>query len=81
MRVFDANTLEQIWSTDKADPEDIFNFAKYCPPTISNGKVYLATFSDKLNVYGLTAPPPSIPAWTKSGKKIKKSHGHGRMHM
>jgi hypothetical protein len=28
-------------------------FAKYCPPTIANGKVYLATFSDRLDVYGL----------------------------
>jgi len=81
LRAFDANTLEQIWSTDKSDPEDIFNFAKYCPPTIANGKVYLATFSDKLNVYGLTPPPPAIPAWTRTGKKIKKSHGHGRMRM
>ena len=24
------------------------NFAKFCPPTIANGKVYLATFSNQL---------------------------------
>jgi hypothetical protein len=33
-------------------------FAKFCPPVVANGKVYLATFKDgmganKLNVYGL----------------------------
>jgi len=81
MKVFDANTLEQLWSTDKNDPEDIFNFAKYCPPTIANGKVYLATFSDKLNVYGPAAPPHPAPSWTNTGKQIKKSHGHGHHRM
>jgi outer membrane protein assembly factor BamB len=80
-RVFDANTMEQLWSTDKNLPEDTFNFAKYCPPTVANGKVYLATFSDKLNVYGLQAPPPAPPAWTVTGKQPKKSKGHGRMRM
>ncbi len=35
------------------------NFAKFVPPTIANGKVYLATFSNKLNVYGLL-PRPSL---------------------
>jgi len=35
------------------------HFAKYCPPTVANGKVYLATFSSQLNVYGLL-PIPSL---------------------
>jgi len=81
LRVFDANTLEQLWSTDKNDPEDIFSFAKYCPPTIANGKVYLATFSDRLNVYGLTTAPLSPPSWTNTGKPIRKSRGHGRVRL
>ena len=81
MRVFDANTLEQLWSTVKNDPEDIFNLAKYYSPTIANGNVYLATFSDKLNVYGPTAPPHTVPSWINKGQKIRKSHGHGRDRM
>lgn len=28
LRVFDSNTLEQLWSTDKT-PEDLFSFATY----------------------------------------------------
>jgi len=58
LRAFDAVTLKQLWSSDKKDPEDHFNFAKNCPPTVANGKVYLSTFSNKLNVYGLVKPPP-----------------------
>jgi outer membrane protein assembly factor BamB len=81
LRVFDANTLEQLWSTDKKDPEDLFNFAKYCPPTIANGKVYLATFSDRLNVYGLMPAEPPLPAWTNSGTPTGKKHAHGRPRM
>lgn len=27
--------------------------AKFCVPTVVNGKVYLATFSNQQNVYGL----------------------------
>src|SRR6266850_2197831 len=47
LRAFDAITLKQLWSTDKNTSRDPFNFAKNCPPTVANGKVYLATFSDK----------------------------------
>jgi hypothetical protein len=79
LRVFEANTLKLLWSSDKNAPEDEFNFAKYCPPTIANGKVYLPTFSDRLNVYGLMPAAPPLPAWTKSGKPPKKGHGHGRV--
>jgi outer membrane protein assembly factor BamB len=81
LRVFDANTLEELWSTDKKGSEELFDFAKFCPPTVANGKVYLATFSDKLNVYGLLPTPTALPPWTKTGKRPKKEHGHGRMRM
>lgn len=80
-RVFDANTLEPLWSTAKNDPADQFNFAKYCPPTVANGKVYLATFSDQLYVYGLMKAKPIRPDWTTKGKMPQKGHGHGRMRM
>ena len=68
LRAFDADTLGELWSTDENTPEDIFAFSKFCPPTICNGKVYLATFSDKLNVYGLLAKEQPLPSWTKPRK-------------
>jgi len=43
LRAFVATTLEEIWNSER-DSE--LNFAKYCPPTVANGKVYLATFSE-----------------------------------
>jgi hypothetical protein len=53
-RAFDASTLREIWnSRQNVARDDTGNFAKFCPPTIANGKVYLATFSGQLAVYGL----------------------------
>ena len=42
---------EQDWSRDS-----VGSFAKFCPPTIADGKVFLATFSNELLVYGRFAP-------------------------
>ncbi|HXC99849.1 MAG TPA: choice-of-anchor D domain-containing protein [Verrucomicrobiae bacterium] len=47
-----------LWSSQQNSARDaVGNFAKFCPPTVVNGKVYLATFSSKLNVYGLLSSP------------------------
>ena len=35
----------------------IGNYAKFVAPTVANGKVYMATFSNRLKVYGLLPPP------------------------
>jgi len=49
----DGTLLEAAWTSYCADKGDRFNFAKYVPPTVANGKVYLATFSGFVAVYGL----------------------------
>ena len=51
LRAFNARTMDQIW-TNEAEPK--YLFAKYCPPTVANGRVYLATFSGSVLVYGAT---------------------------
>jgi len=48
-----ANISRVLWSSDQTSGEAIGNFAKFCPPTVANGKVYMATFSNELRVYGL----------------------------
>lgn len=54
-QAFDAdNPTKELWN-DRMDlkRDDSGLFAKFNPPTVVNGKVYLATFSHKLMVYGL----------------------------
>ena len=54
LRAFDAqNVARELWNSHQnAARDDVGNFAKFCPPTVADGKVYLGTFSGKLNVYG-----------------------------
>ncbi|MFL6350524.1 MAG: RICIN domain-containing protein [Bryobacteraceae bacterium] len=58
---FDATNLNRVlWdSRQNIARDDIGNCAKYVPPTIANGKVYMATHSGVLAVYGLLSSPPS----------------------
>jgi outer membrane protein assembly factor BamB len=76
LRAFNADTLELLWSTDRDDPGDNFDFGKNVPPTIANGKVYLATFSDRLNVYGLHSPFANVPKAPASLSKDPRHRGH-----
>jgi hypothetical protein len=60
---FDAtNVGSELWNSRQAPAlrDDFANFAKFVPPTIANGKVYVATFSYQVCAYG-TNPP--APAW------------------
>jgi hypothetical protein len=54
------------------------------PPTVANGKVYLATFSGRVNVYGLhspaaaagAAPLPKVSKNPRHRGHIKGAAGH-----
>jgi hypothetical protein len=71
LHAFDAdNILHEIWnSLEDPERDDCNNYSKMAPPTIANGKVYLASFgtqntgSGQLCVYGLlpNGAPPSPP--------------------
>ena len=55
LRAYDASDLtRELWNS-KQNPErdDVGTFAKFCPPTVANGKVYMASFSGSLAVYGI----------------------------
>ncbi len=62
LRAFDASDVShELWNTRQNAARDNYgNFAKFCPPTVANGKVYMATFSGQLAVYGLLNAAPVI---------------------
>ena len=45
--------LALLWDSRKNQADDGGTFAKFCPPTVANGKVYLPSFSGQVSVYGL----------------------------
>jgi hypothetical protein len=55
LHAFDAdNVAAELWNSTMDPSHDNYgNFAKYVPPMIVNGKVYVATASSQLAVYGL----------------------------
>jgi hypothetical protein len=54
---FDAgNVATELWSSNMdATLDSLGNFAKFVPPLVANGKVYVAIWSGQVAVYGLTA--------------------------
>jgi hypothetical protein len=45
--------LRQLFHSDANAANDLGTFAKYATPVVANGKVYVATFSNKIVQYGL----------------------------
>jgi hypothetical protein len=55
---YDATTMtngkmKQLFHSDAKPANNLGNFAKYATPVVANGKVYVATFSNKVVQYGL----------------------------
>ena len=71
LHAYDAtDILHELWnSLENPARDDCGNYSKMAPPTIANGKVYLASFgahnigSGQLCIYGLLpgGPPPGAP--------------------
>jgi outer membrane protein assembly factor BamB len=49
---FNAETLAPLWSSTTNAGDDLGSLAKFNPPMVANGKVYVGTFSNKVSVYG-----------------------------
>ncbi len=65
LRAYDAETLNLLW--ESLSPIDgTLNFAKFSNPTVANGKVYAASFSHLISVYGLRPTPPPNLALNKA---------------
>src|SRR5215831_11977869 len=59
---FDAgNVATQLWNSNiNAARDSPGDFAKFVPPLVASGKVYVATWSNQVSVYGLLAPVPHL---------------------
>ncbi len=65
LRAFDASDVtHELWNSGQSGARDTLgNFAKFVSPVVANGRVYVATFSNQLVVYGLlnvTSPALTI---------------------
>jgi hypothetical protein len=69
LHAFNASTLAELWNSSMVAGDDYGNFAKFNPPVVVNGKVYVPTFSNQLAVYGLlpAAPPPAVGLNAQAG--------------
>jgi hypothetical protein len=64
LRAYNAETLEQIWTSDQNfDRDHVGTLVKFVPPLVVNGKVYMASHDGAVHVYGLLPPTdPNVPA-------------------
>lgn len=53
LRAFDAQSLQEIWNSSTNNTDQPGHFAKFAPPTIAKGRVYVPTYDGKFVVYGL----------------------------
>ena len=63
LRAYDAETLREIWTSDQNFARDhVGTLVKFVPPTVVDGKVYMATQDNVVAVYGLLPSDFSISA-------------------
>jgi hypothetical protein len=49
LRAYDASNVGQpeLWDSERNAADGVGMFAKFCPPTVADGKVFLATFAEE----------------------------------
>jgi len=66
VRAFNAQNLTELWNSEQDPARDsVGTFAKFVPPMVANGKLYMATFNNALVVYGLLPTTPAASAQPK----------------
>ncbi len=72
IRAWDADNIggTELWdSNQNATRDALGTFVKDASPTIANGRVYVGSYSNRVNVYGLLSAPPQVgaPVFTPAG--------------
>jgi hypothetical protein len=72
LRAYDADNLgAELWNSTQTAGDACGAASKNAPPTIANGKVYLASWSNQVCVYGLNPPPaPTNLAATPASNQV-----------
>jgi uncharacterized protein (TIGR03437 family) len=81
LHAFDAlNLSEELWNSDINKARDgLGMLAKFSAPTVANGKVYVATFSGSLMVYGLLSQKALIGQVVNSASGLSGPVAAGEM--
>jgi hypothetical protein len=70
LRAYDADSLgAELWNSTLTPGDACGTVSKNAPPTIANGKVYLASLSNQLCVYGLVPPAAPTNLIATSGRR------------
>jgi hypothetical protein len=57
LEAFDADNLNMVWSSEAKPDDRVGYFQKFTPPTIANGKVYIAASPSPASVRGCNQEP------------------------
>jgi outer membrane protein assembly factor BamB len=77
LRAYDASTLDPIGNADGTArlkllwdsthiPGNHFNFSKFCPPVVADGKIFVPTYDGRVDVYSMVVPKTRDPLPTNA---------------
>lgn len=70
LRAFNPSTLAEIWNSDTTASDSLGTPTKFAPPTVANGKVFVATVDGKIAVYGITSASSLTGQASISGQAV-----------
>jgi len=71
VRAFDAETLREIWSSERNPSRDRHgSLMKFVPPVVVNGKVYVPNHDNAVVVYGRLAVAPDFSVAVTPGSRV-----------
>lgn len=70
LRAFDGTTLALLFDSTSLGGDALGSCAKYSPPTVINGRVYVSSFSNAIVAYSNTALQPAPAVSVRSGVTV-----------
>ncbi|GAA5129136.1 hypothetical protein [Pseudonocardia adelaidensis] len=87
LRAYDATALDPVNNTDGTPrlkllwdsthiPDNTFKFSKFCPPVVADGKVLVATYEGRVDIYELPRIAPAGPLPSNANLGPGHRHAH-----